>query len=150
MKGVSVSMCPLSATTVLSLGRARSLTRMSSVRAANLASMPASTDADLLSQLVNSSVGPNSGAISDDTLAAQERIDKFTWRGPGKEARYFNALEAWGYTLAPVEEIARGEKPKAAEQVTRRSTKAAGTTKAQADAKGEAEKGKPKWEKASA
>ncbi|WP_423464238.1 ParB/RepB/Spo0J family partition protein [Promicromonospora sp. MS192] len=43
------------------------------------------------------------------TLAAIEaRTGTHTWRRAGCEARYFRALEAWGYALSDVEQIARG------------------------------------------
>lgn len=40
--------------------------------------------------------------------AIEERTSVQTWRAPRSEARYFRALEAWGYTLDDVEQIARG------------------------------------------
>lgn len=40
--------------------------------------------------------------------AIEERTGLHTWRRPGHESRYLRALEAWGYTLSDVEEIARG------------------------------------------
>lgn len=41
--------------------------------------------------------------------AIEARLDEFTWRNPGSEARYLTALETWGYTLADIEQTARGE-----------------------------------------
>jgi ParB family chromosome partitioning protein len=40
--------------------------------------------------------------------AIEERTGLHTWRRPGHESRYLRALEAWGYNLSDVEEIARG------------------------------------------
>ncbi|MFC8796980.1 ParB N-terminal domain-containing protein [Promicromonospora sp. NPDC057138] len=40
--------------------------------------------------------------------AIEARTGLHTWRRPACEERYFRALEAWGYTLADVEQIARG------------------------------------------
>ncbi|PUB20846.1 ParB family chromosome partitioning protein [Promicromonospora sp. AC04] len=40
--------------------------------------------------------------------AIEERTGLHTWRKPGNESRYLRALEAWGYNLSDVEQIARG------------------------------------------
>jgi ParB family chromosome partitioning protein len=40
--------------------------------------------------------------------AIEERTGLHTWRRPGNESRYLLALEAWGYNLSDVEQIARG------------------------------------------
>lgn len=47
--------------------------------------------------------------------AIEARTGVQTWRRSGCESRYLNALESWGYTLSPVERIARGEKPTASQ-----------------------------------
>ncbi|MCF4123014.1 ParB N-terminal domain-containing protein [Antribacter sp. KLBMP9083] len=43
--------------------------------------------------------------------AIEARTGVQTWRRTGAERRYLTALESWGYTLSPVEQIARGEQP---------------------------------------
>lgn len=43
--------------------------------------------------------------------AIEARTGVQTWRRSGGERRYLTALEFWGYTLSPVEQIARGPKP---------------------------------------
>ncbi|GAA4706740.1 chromosome partitioning protein, ParB family [Promicromonospora umidemergens] len=40
--------------------------------------------------------------------AIEERTGLHTWRRSGSESRYLRALEAWGYNLSDVEQIARG------------------------------------------
>ncbi|MFD2796435.1 ParB/RepB/Spo0J family partition protein [Promicromonospora vindobonensis] len=42
--------------------------------------------------------------------AIEDRTGVQTWRKAGREAAYLGALESWGYTLSPVEQIARGPK----------------------------------------
>ncbi|GAA1874257.1 ParB/RepB/Spo0J family partition protein [Myceligenerans crystallogenes] len=64
--------------------------------------------------------------------AIEDRTGVHTWRRAGTEANYLSALEAWGYDLAPVEQIARGPKPtpKTATAKTNSATTAkAGNTK---------------------
>lgn len=56
--------------------------------------------------------------------AIEERTGVHTWRNPGREATYLGALGAWGYSLSPVEQIARGPKPKPAPAPANTKTRA--------------------------
>lgn len=46
--------------------------------------------------------------------AIESRTGVQTWRKSGQEATYLGAIESWGYSLSPVEQIARGPKPEPA------------------------------------
>jgi ParB family chromosome partitioning protein len=61
--------------------------------------------------------------------AIEERTGLHTWRRPGSESRYLRALEAWGYNLSDVEQIARGPLETPAARATKQATsKTAPTT----------------------
>ena len=67
--------------------------------------------------------------------AIEERTGLHTWRRPGSESRYLRALEAWGYNLSDVEQIARGPQETPAAPVTKQATsKTAPTTNPAPDA----------------
>ncbi|MFJ3408309.1 ParB N-terminal domain-containing protein [Promicromonospora sp. NPDC090134] len=57
------------------------------------------------------------------TLAAiEDRTGVHTWRRAASESRYLRALEAWGYNLSDVEQIARGPQETPAAPATKQAT----------------------------
>lgn len=54
--------------------------------------------------------------------AIEDRTGVHTWRRAGNESRYLRALEAWGYNLSDVEQIARGPQETLAAPVTKQVT----------------------------
>ncbi|MFI8528554.1 ParB/RepB/Spo0J family partition protein [Promicromonospora sukumoe] len=62
--------------------------------------------------------------------AIEDRTGVHTWRGGGNESRYLRALEAWGYNLSDVEQIARGPQETPAARAKQARAKAAPTTNA--------------------
>ncbi|WP_460755075.1 ParB/RepB/Spo0J family partition protein [Myceligenerans cantabricum] len=87
------------------------------------------TDRDRLREMIDRTTPARAQhlALVLALAAIEARLDEFTWRNPGSEARYLTALETWGYTLADIEQTARGQS-KAAPAKT--ATKATQPTKA--------------------
>ncbi|MFI8528391.1 ParB N-terminal domain-containing protein [Promicromonospora sukumoe] len=54
--------------------------------------------------------------------AIEDRTGVHTWRRAGNESRYLRALEAWGYNLSDVEQIARGPQETPAPPATKQAT----------------------------